>query len=187
MLAGLALATLLRQDGLLAAPAKPTLEKPKFDLIPKLPPHAPQASAMISLFMQGGPSHIDMTDPKPELQKLHMQNFPGEIKYDNAAESSAKVYASPFKFTPQGQCGMELSELLPGLGSIADDITLIRSMHTDVNNHGQSLYALNTTDFELAMEVLKDWRLDRFYIGKAKVFDASFHASNLLTLPEAKK
>ena len=157
MLAGLALATLLRQDGLLAAPAKPTLEKPKFDLIPKQPPHAPQASAMISLFMQGGPSHIDMTDPKPELQKLHMQNFPGEIKYDNAAESSAKVYASPFKFTPQGQCGMELSELLPGLGSIADDITLIRSMHTDVNNHGQSLYALNTGRITVGRPSIGSW------------------------------
>lgn len=144
VLASVALASLLRQDGLLAAPAKPTLEKPKFDLLPKNPPQLPQASAMISLFMQGGPSHIDMTDPKPALEKLHMQNFPGEIKYDNAAESSAKVYASPFKYQKYGGCGMELSELLPGLGGVADDITLVRSMHTGVNNHGQSLYALNT-------------------------------------------
>lgn len=157
VLAGLALATLLRENGLLAAPAKPTLEKPKFDLLPKQPPHAPQAKAMISLFMQGGPSHIDMTDPKPELQKLHMQNFPGEIQYDNAAESSAKVYASPFKFSPHGQCGMELSELLPGLGSIADDITLIRSMHTDVNNHGQSLYALNTGRITVGRPSIGSW------------------------------
>ena len=64
---------------------------------------------------------------------------------------------------------------------------LILSLETEQAFPMQSLYALNTTDFELAMEVLKDWRLDRFYIGKAKVFDASFHASNLLTLPEAKK
>ena len=60
---------------------------------------------------------------------------------------------------------------------------LILSLETEQAFPMQSLYALNTTDFELAMEVLKDWRLDRFYIGKAKVFDASFHASNLLTLP----
>jgi hypothetical protein len=64
---------------------------------------------------------------------------------------------------------------------------LILSLETEQAFPMQSLYALNTTDFELAMEVLKDWRLDRFYIGKAKVFDASFHASNLLALPEAKK
>ncbi len=64
---------------------------------------------------------------------------------------------------------------------------LILSLETEQAFPMQSLYALNTSDFELAIEVLKDWRLDRFYIGKAKVFDASFHASNLLTLPEAKK
>ncbi len=157
MVASVALASLLSQDGLLAGPLKPSLEKPKFDLLPKASPQAPQARAMISLYMQGGPSHIDMTDPKPELQKLHMQNFPGEIKYDNAAESSAKVYASPWKFTKYGQCGMELSELVPELGGIADDITLVRSMHTGVNNHGQSLYALNTGRITVGRPSLGSW------------------------------
>ena len=59
---------------------------------------------------------------------------------------------------------------------------LILSLETEQAFPMQSLYALNTTDFELAMEVLKDWRLDRFYIGKAKVFDASMHASTLLQI-----
>ena len=98
---------------------------------------------MISMFMQGGPSHLDLFDPKPELTKRHLHNFTGEIKYDNAAESSAKLFAGPWKFAPQGQCGTELSELVPHLGGIADDVTLIRSMHTGVNNHGQSIYALH--------------------------------------------
>ncbi len=143
-LSGVALAWLMKQDGLLAAPPKPTLERPTYDLRPKAPAHPPQAKAMISMFMQGGPSHHDLFDPKPELQKRHLESFPGDIKYDNAAEASAKLFASPWKFSKHGECGMDLSELLPNLGTIADDICLIRSMHTGVNNHGQSINALNT-------------------------------------------
>jgi len=143
-LSGVALAWLMKQDGLLAAPPKPTLERPTYDLRPKTPAHPPQAKAMISMFMQGGPSHHDLFDPKPELQKRHLESFPGDIKYDNAAEASAKLFASPWKFSKHGQCGMDLSELLPNLGDVADDICLIRSMHTGVNNHGQSINALNT-------------------------------------------
>src|SRR6185436_15139108 len=122
-----ALAWLLNQDALRAAPAKPTLEKPTYDLKPKSPPRPAKARAMISIFMQGGPSHIDLFDPKPELTKRHLQNFSGDIKYDNAAESSAKLFGSPWKFAPRGNCGMELSELLPGLAEVADEITLVRS------------------------------------------------------------
>lgn len=143
-LSGVALAWLMKQDRLLAAPPKPTLERPTYDLRPKTPAHPPQAKAMISMFMQGGPSHHDLFDPKPELQKRHLESFPGDIKYDNAAEASAKLFASPWKFSKHGECGMDLSELLPNLGDVADDICLIRSMHTGVNNHGQSINALNT-------------------------------------------
>jgi uncharacterized protein (DUF1501 family) len=112
---------------------------------------------MISMFMQGGPSHHDLFDPKPELQKRHMENFPGEIKYDNAAEASAKLFASPWKFSKQGQCGMELSELLPHLGGVADDICLIRSMRTGVNNHGQSINAMNTGRITDGRPALGSW------------------------------
>jgi uncharacterized protein (DUF1501 family) len=107
--------------------------------------------------MQGGPSHHDLFDPKPELQKRHMENFPGEIKYDNAAEASAKLFASPWKFSKHGQCGMELSELLPHLGGVADDICLIRSMRTGVNNHGQSINAMNTGRITDGRPALGSW------------------------------
>lgn len=140
----LALAWLLRQDRAAAAPAKPTLDRPAFDLLPKAPPQPPQARAMISFFMQGGPSHLDLFDPKPQLTKRHLTRFQGDIKYDNAGQASSKLFASPWKFAPRGQCGMELSELLPHLGNVADQITLIRSMHTGVNNHGQSIFALGS-------------------------------------------
>ena len=153
----LAVAWLLQQDALRAAPAKPTLEKPTFDLLPKRPPQPAQARAMISIFMQGGPSHLDLFDPKPELAKRSGQSFTGDIKYDNAAEASAKLFAGPWKFEKRGQCGMELSELVPGLAEVADDITLVRSMHTGVNNHGQSINALNSGRATGGRPVLGSW------------------------------
>lgn len=139
----LALAWLLNREAA-ANPAKPALEAPTYDTTLKTPPKPAQAKAMISLWMQGGPSHHDMFDPKPEMAKYDGQPFPGEIKYDNAAQASSKVFHSPWKFQPHGECGMELSELIPYTAAIADDICLIRSMKTDVNNHGQSIRALQT-------------------------------------------
>ena len=156
-LSGIALAWLMNEEGLLAAPPKPATQPLTYDLLPKPPSHPPQAKAMISMFMQGGPSHHDLFDPKPELQKRHMENFPGEIKYDNAAEASAKLFASPWKFSKHGQCGMELSELLPHLGGVADDICLIRSMRTGVNNHGQSINAMNTGRITDGRPALGSW------------------------------
>jgi hypothetical protein len=140
---GVALAWLLHRDGLLAEPARPDLERRNYDLLPRPPQHPPRATAMISLFMQGGPSHLDLFDPKPLLTKFDGTKFQGDIKYDNAAQASATLLGSPWKFAPRGRCGTEISALLPHLAEIVDDVTLIRSMHTGVNNHGQSIFALN--------------------------------------------
>ncbi|MBX6311889.1 MAG: DUF1501 domain-containing protein [Isosphaeraceae bacterium] len=157
-LGSLALAWLLHQDGALAAtPRKPSFERPVYDLKPKAPPAPPRARAMIALWMQGGPSHLDLFDPKPELDRRNGTNFTGEIKYDNAGQASAKLFASPWKFRKHGACGMELSELLPCLGEIADEITLIRSMQTAVNNHGQSISALNTGRITRGRPVVGSW------------------------------
>lgn len=137
----IALATLLQEQGLLANPALAGAQQ-HFDLTPK-PAHGfGKAKAMISMFMQGGPSHIDLFEPKPELMKLDGKDFPGEVKYDDAAGASREVMGPQWKFHPRGQCGTEMSDLIPYMGSIADEMTLIRSMHTGVNNHGQSIYAL---------------------------------------------
>ena len=147
-LAGVASACLMRDEGLLAEEKKekkesrPELEQQTYDLKPKQPLFEPKARAMISLWMQGGPSHIDLFDPKPALTKLDGKNYEGEIKYDNAAGASPKLLGSPWKFKKHGECGMELSELMPYLGEVVDKITMIRSMHTGVNNHGQSIRAL---------------------------------------------
>src|SRR5688572_11546811 len=156
-LGSLALASLLREEGLLAAPIQPPIGPQQFDLKAKMPPKAARAKAMISLFMMGGPSQVDLFDPKPGMAKWDGEPFPGDIRYDNAAEASSKVFASPFKFSKHGDCGMELSELVPHLATIADDITLIRSMKTGVNNHLQSLYALNSGSFRSGRPSLGSW------------------------------
>ena len=145
-LASIGAAWLMRQDGLLAAdpPEKPLLEPQKFDLLPKIPPKPANATAMISMFMMGGPSQIDLFDPKPELVKRDGQQFEGDIKFDNAAQASRQIMGPQWTFRPRGECGMQISELLPSLGEVVDDITLIRSMHSAVNNHFPGFYATNS-------------------------------------------
>ena len=119
-LGGLAMASLMKQEGLLAAPAKPLLQRRVFDLEPRSPVYRPQATAMISMFMQGGPSHMDLCDPKPQLAKHHLKDFTGEIHFDNVIQKSRKLFAGPWKFSKHGECGMDFSELLPHAGKIAD-------------------------------------------------------------------
>ncbi len=154
----LALAWLMQRDNAFAAdPRKPTLERVTFDVKPKQPPAPAHAKAMINLFMQGGPSHIDLFDPKPELTKRSGKSFTGDIQFDNAGEASSKLFGSPWKFAKHGECGMELSELLPGLAGVADDICLVRSMQTGVNNHGQSINALNTGRILEGRPALGSW------------------------------
>src|SRR5215210_4792816 len=152
-----ALAWLLNRDGLLASPSKPELEPRRYDLTSKKPHFGPRARAMISLFMQGGPSHMDLFDPKPALAELDGQPFPGTIKYDNAAQASSRVLGSPWTFAKRGRCGTEVSELLPHLARVIDDVCVVRSMHTGVNNHVQGIHALNTGRVVSGHPVLGSW------------------------------
>ena len=156
-LGSLALAWLLDQDGLLAAPAKPELQQGTFDLKPRSLAHAPRATAMISMFMQGGPSHVDLFDPKPELAKRHLQEYTDDIQYDNVGQASTKLFSGPWKFSNHGECGMELSELLPYLGKVADDICLIRSMHTGISGHETGIGAMNTGRSQRGRPSLGAW------------------------------
>jgi hypothetical protein len=140
---GLALAWMLKRDKLLAdAPADPRVRH-SFDLASRRPHHAPKARAMISLFMHGGPSHMDLTDPKPELTRLDGKEYTGDVQYSFANEASRTLLGSPWKFKKHGQCGMEFSELLPYTAAIADDLCLIRSMHTGHNGHEVSIRYMN--------------------------------------------
>lgn len=134
-----ALAHLLRQDGLLAAePAKPGENLP-LDLRPRPPHYAPKATAMISLFMHGGPSHVDLFDPKPELSKHHGTDYSGDVAFSFVNRASKKLLGSPWKFAKHGQCGTDVSELLPETARMVDDLCVIRSMHTGHNGHEVSI------------------------------------------------
>ncbi len=135
-----ALAHLLQREGLLAAegPSKPGENLPA-SLAPRKPHFAPKAKAMISLFMHGGPSHVDLFDPKPELARLNGQEYQGDVKYSFVNRASKKLFGSPWKFAKHGKCGTEVSELLPHTASIVDDICVVRSMHTGFNGHEVSI------------------------------------------------
>ncbi len=134
-----ALATMLGRDKLLATPANVPRGQQVFDLVPKQSHFEPRATAMISLFMHGGPAHMDLTDPKPELQKLDGKTYEGDVEYSFIKRASKRLLGSRWKFRPQGKCGTEISELLPHISEVVDDICLIRSMHTGYNGHEVSI------------------------------------------------
>lgn len=135
----LALAHLMRDEGLLAdAVGKPGENLP-LNLNPRAPHFASKATAMISLFMHGGPSHVDLLDPKPQLSKSHGTDYGGEVVFSFVNRASKKLFGSPWKFRKHGECGTEVSELLPETASIVDDLCVIRSMHTGHNGHEVSI------------------------------------------------
>jgi hypothetical protein len=135
----LALAQLMREEGLLAdAPGKPGENLP-LDLHSRASHFAPQAKAVISLFMHGGPSHVDLFDPKPELTRLHGTEYGGDVTFSFVNRASKKLFGTPWKFTKFGQSGTEVSELLPETAGIVDDLCVIRSMHTGHNGHEVSI------------------------------------------------
>lgn len=135
----LALACLLNDEKVLGSPRLLPKDELHFDLKPKAPTFAPKAKAMISLFQHGGPSHVDLTDPKPELTKYDGKDYPGEVTFSFVNRASKKLLGSPWKFEKRGECGTEISELLPGLAEIVDDVCLVRSMHTGANGHEVSI------------------------------------------------
>ncbi|MDA0661027.1 MAG: DUF1501 domain-containing protein [Planctomycetota bacterium] len=105
-------------------------------------PHAsPRAQRVIQLFMNGGPFQADFFDPKPELLKWQGQR-PKAADLRTERETGG-LLASPFQFSPQGQSGVPVSELLPHLSQCIDDICVIRSVHTDNPNHGPALCMMN--------------------------------------------
>jgi hypothetical protein len=134
-----ALAHLLQQDRLLAeTPSKPGENLPA-NLQPRSPHFAPKARAMISLFMHGGPSHVDLLDPKPELTKHHGRDYAGEVTFSFVNRASKRLFGSPWKFSKHGRCGTEVSELLPHTAGVIDELCVLRSMHTGHNGHEVSI------------------------------------------------
>jgi Protein of unknown function (DUF1501) len=107
--------------------------------------------------MHGGPSHVDLFDPKPELAKRSGTDYQGEVVYSFKNRASKKLFGSPWKFAKHGQCGTEISELLPHIAEIVDDIAVIRSMHTDINGHEPSIRFMNTGNPQPGRPALGAW------------------------------
>ncbi len=102
--------------------------------------HPPRADRVVVLFQNGGPSQMDLFDPKPELSRMNGKPYPGGVKVETLSPGgSGNLLGSPFAFRPAGQSGMSLSELIPNIASIADDITLVRSMTTESVCHEAAL------------------------------------------------
>jgi hypothetical protein len=123
-------------------------------LAPKPPHFSPTAKRVIFLCMNGGPSHVDLFDYKPELQKQGNQASP--VGRDRGG---ATLLASPFRFAQHGQAGLWFSEIFPKLARHADELCMIRSMHTDLPNHSQAFLQMHTGSFQFVRPSLGAWSL----------------------------
>ncbi|NQV28550.1 MAG: DUF1501 domain-containing protein, partial [Rhodopirellula sp.] len=113
---------------------------------PKKPHFEPKAKHVIFLFMNGGPSHVDTFDPKPELKTQEGKPGPG-----------GKYMPSPFNFSKQGEAGIDMSELYPHLGKVADELCILRSMHTSTPNHEPGLLMMNSGNQQPIRPCLGSW------------------------------
>jgi hypothetical protein len=127
---GAALASLLMQDAGAA---------------PVFPNYAPRAKRIIYLFQSGAPSQMDLFDPKPQMEKQRAKDLPESIRQGQrlttmtSGQKSFPVAPSMFKFAKHGKSGMELSELIPHISGVSDEICLIRSMFTEAINHDPAI------------------------------------------------
>ena len=125
-------------------------------LAPKLPHFRPKAKRIIFLFMWGGPSHVDLFDPKPTLQSEDGKPLSSESVGSDRG-SLGTLMASPFRFSQHGQGGVWISELFPHLSRHADRLCVIRSMHTEGSAHGEALLRLHTGQANLVRPSVGAW------------------------------
>lgn len=119
-------------------------------------PHfKPKAKSVIFLFMNGGMSQVDTFDPKPMLEKYDGQPLPGPIPQHE--RKTGGLMKSPFSFKKYGQSGIDVSEVFPHVGSVIDDICVIRSMHTEIPNHEPALLMMNTGANQTGRPSMGSW------------------------------
>jgi uncharacterized protein (DUF1501 family) len=151
----LALLSLL-QDEVRGAPvgeANPLKPRPSM--------HAPKAKACIFIYPEGAPSQMDLWDPKPKLNELHGKDLPESmtknVRFAFIQKETAVLMGSPRKFAKHGECGMDFSDFLPQLATCADDITLVRSMHTDAFNHHPGQLLMNSGSMQFGRPSIGAW------------------------------
>ena len=139
---GAALSSLLSQDLNAATPSDPN---PTPTLAPKLAHREAQAKSVIHLFMNGGPSQMDLFDPKPQLDRLHGKSYfekiAGEVENPEAAGT---LFRSPYRFQQHGQSGLWVSDAMPFLAQCVDDLAIIKSMYTTNLTHEPALFKIHS-------------------------------------------
>lgn len=116
----------------------------------------PPAKAVIQLLQSGGPSQMDLFDPKPALTRLAGQPHPDGVEI-HQPDNENKILASPFRFRKYGECGMDVSDVLPHVSTIVDDLCFVRSMHTEHNNHPEGLSMLLTCNIFPGRPTMGSW------------------------------
>ncbi|HEV3259564.1 MAG TPA: DUF1501 domain-containing protein [Gemmataceae bacterium] len=155
-LGAIALAQLLHENGS-AAPAHKALPDAR---APRQPHHAARAKRVVYLFMAGAPSHLELLDYKPQLAKFNGTLPPASLlKGYRAAfiNPNSKLLGPKFKFARHGQCGAELSELLPHLAEVSDDIAIVKSMMTEAFNHAPAQIFMNTGAQQFGRPSIGSW------------------------------
>jgi len=153
-LGGAALTSMLQESAAASSSSSLGVQAPHF---------APTAKRCIFIFMAGGPSHVDLFDPKPILNKRDGQKMPDsllkEVEFAFIKKDQAFLKASPSKFRPRGECGTEFSDLIPQIGSCADDIAVVRSMHGEQFNHHPGQLLLSCGKAEMGRPTIGSWLL----------------------------
>lgn len=133
-------------------------------LAPKAPHFAPKAKSVIFLFMAGGPSQFELFDPKPELQKLSGQPIPESFVkgkrfafMNTFAKDRPKLLGTRRKFAKRGKCGAWVSECLPHFANVVDDVAFVRSVATNVFNHGPAKVFFNTGSPQFGRPSIGSW------------------------------
>ncbi len=152
----LALASLLKGNNLFAG--TPAAVANPF--APRAPHFKARAKRVIYMFQAGAPSQLDLFDYKPTLTKYDGKTVPSELVKDQRyafIRPDAELFATKFKFAKHGQCGAELSEALPNLAQIVDDIAIVKSMTTDAFNHAPGQILMNTGSTQFGRPSMGAW------------------------------
>ncbi|MEZ6067751.1 MAG: DUF1501 domain-containing protein [Planctomycetaceae bacterium] len=167
-LGAVGLGAMLAGDGLLSTAAGSDVPPDSLTaatinpLAPRQPHFASKAKACIFIFMAGAPSQLDLFDPKPKLTELDGEPLPKSV-YEGVRfaflkpETARLMAARKRTWTRHGECGMELSDLLPHIGVVADDLLLVRSMHTDQFNHHPGQLMMQCGRGTFGLPVMGSW------------------------------
>ncbi|MBH55476.1 MAG: hypothetical protein CMI18_14185 [Opitutaceae bacterium] len=153
----IALAKILSEENLLTAASNVSAEA---DTLARLAPHyEPKVKRVVYLFMHGGPSHVDLWDPKPDLVKYGGMPLPDSF---GSVMTRRKVVHNPLmpparEFRPRGESSIEISDFLPHISTVADELCVMRGCHGDSVNHPQSVYQMNTGSILMGKPSLGSW------------------------------